>query len=43
MLKIAGKLNFQCNLRYLEGPNQTHIKMKKCFSNETRNPNNESY
>ena len=22
MLKIAGKLNLQCNLRYLEGPNQ---------------------
>ena len=30
MLKIAGKLNFQCNLRYLEGPNQTH-KNEKMF------------
>ena len=33
MLKITGKRNFKCKLRYLEAPKQKKIKNEKCFSN----------
>ena len=28
MFYIAGKCNFKCKLRYLEPPNQVHLRMK---------------